>query len=176
MVAPVTVNPSPLIMDPMAAGSLQNPVVRPLLVVSSSPFQSLASNRPIPASAVFFPWGGEPGGHSPPLADRFPWRRYPGQGHYADSHPHDRFHRTDRGRSEYQPDRAVRQRKEYGRSRAGAGKTRRKAGRSGVRAARHRLPNRDLPPNGNSSDETLFLANRRTALGRFRIRALRLGG
>jgi hypothetical protein len=39
VVAPVTVHPSPLIMDPVAAGELQNPVMRPLVVVSASPFQ-----------------------------------------------------------------------------------------------------------------------------------------
>jgi hypothetical protein len=37
--APVTVHPSPLIMDPVAAGKLQSPVMRPLLVRSASPFQ-----------------------------------------------------------------------------------------------------------------------------------------
>ncbi len=40
--APVTVHPSPLIMDPVAAGKLQNPVMRPLLVRSTSPFQITA--------------------------------------------------------------------------------------------------------------------------------------
>ena len=39
VVAPVTVHPSPLIMDPVAAGNRQNFVVRPLVVVSASPFQ-----------------------------------------------------------------------------------------------------------------------------------------
>ncbi len=39
VLAPVTVHPSPLIMDPVAAGALQNPVMRPLVVVSTSPFQ-----------------------------------------------------------------------------------------------------------------------------------------
>jgi hypothetical protein len=39
VVAPVTVHPSPLIMDPVAAGELPNPVMRPLVVISSSPFQ-----------------------------------------------------------------------------------------------------------------------------------------
>ncbi len=42
VVAPVTVHPSPLIMDPVAVGELQNPVMRPLVVVSSSPFQITA--------------------------------------------------------------------------------------------------------------------------------------
>jgi hypothetical protein len=42
VVAPVTVHPSPLIMDPVAAGNLQNPVVRPLVVVSALPFQITA--------------------------------------------------------------------------------------------------------------------------------------
>jgi hypothetical protein len=37
--APVTVHPSPLIMDPVAAGKLQSPVTRQLLVNSPSPFQ-----------------------------------------------------------------------------------------------------------------------------------------
>ena len=40
--APVTVHPSPLIMDPVAAGKLQTPVMRPLLVRSTSPFQITA--------------------------------------------------------------------------------------------------------------------------------------
>ncbi len=39
VVAPVTVHPSPLIMDPVATGKLQTPVMRPLLVRSTSPFQ-----------------------------------------------------------------------------------------------------------------------------------------
>jgi hypothetical protein len=39
VVAPVSVHPSPLIMEPVAAGKLENPVVRPLVIVSSSPFQ-----------------------------------------------------------------------------------------------------------------------------------------
>jgi hypothetical protein len=37
--APVSVHPSPLIMEPVPAGALQNPVMRPLVVVSASPFQ-----------------------------------------------------------------------------------------------------------------------------------------
>jgi hypothetical protein len=47
--APVTVHPSPLILDPVAAGNLQNPVTRPLVVVSASPFQitSVQSTNPL---------------------------------------------------------------------------------------------------------------------------------
>jgi hypothetical protein len=37
--APVTVHPSPLVMDPVPAGRLANPVMRPLVVVGPSPFQ-----------------------------------------------------------------------------------------------------------------------------------------
>jgi hypothetical protein len=39
VVAPVTVHPSPLIMEPVAAGKLDTPVMRPLVVVSSTPFK-----------------------------------------------------------------------------------------------------------------------------------------
>jgi hypothetical protein len=42
VVAPVTVQPSPLIMAPVAAGKLESPVMRPLVVVSSVPFQITA--------------------------------------------------------------------------------------------------------------------------------------
>src|SRR5208283_911278 len=47
--APVTVHPSPLIMEPVAAGNLQNPVTRSLVVVSASPFRitSVASTNPL---------------------------------------------------------------------------------------------------------------------------------
>ena len=49
VVAPVTVHPSPLIMEPVAAGNLPTPATRPLLVVSSSPFQitSVESTNPL---------------------------------------------------------------------------------------------------------------------------------
>ena len=39
VVAPVTVHPSPLIMDPVAAGVLGSPLMRSLVVVSATPFQ-----------------------------------------------------------------------------------------------------------------------------------------
>ncbi len=39
VVAPVTVHPSPLIMDPVAAGKLATPVKRPLVIVSATPFR-----------------------------------------------------------------------------------------------------------------------------------------
>ena len=39
VVAPVTVHPSPLIMEPVAAGKLETPVMRPLVVISPLPFQ-----------------------------------------------------------------------------------------------------------------------------------------
>jgi len=49
VVAPVTVHPSPLIMEPVAAGNLPNPVTRSLVVVSASPFQitSVESTSPL---------------------------------------------------------------------------------------------------------------------------------
>ena len=37
--APVSVHPSPLIMEPVAAGKLETPVTRPLVVISPLPFQ-----------------------------------------------------------------------------------------------------------------------------------------
>jgi len=48
VVAPVSVHPSPLIMGPVAAGNLQTPVTRSLIVVSASPFQitSVESTNP----------------------------------------------------------------------------------------------------------------------------------
>jgi hypothetical protein len=42
VVAPVTVQPSPLIFDPVAPGTLAAPMTRPLVVVSSTPFKITA--------------------------------------------------------------------------------------------------------------------------------------
>ena len=100
--APVTVHPSPLIMDPVAAGKLANPVMRPLVVVSASPFQitRVESTDPrfrcdLPAAAA---------ATLQRLAGRLPWRRHAGQGRHANSHPDNRFGGADRGRSEHQLD------------------------------------------------------------------------
>jgi hypothetical protein len=61
VLAPVTVHPSPLIMDPVAAGELQNPVMRPLVVVSSSPFQITSVASTIHRLPVLFLGGDLPG-------------------------------------------------------------------------------------------------------------------
>jgi hypothetical protein len=57
VVAPVTVHPSPLIMEPVAAGKLEKPLMRPLVVVSSSPFQITAVESSDPRFRCDVPTG-----------------------------------------------------------------------------------------------------------------------
>ncbi len=57
VVAPVSVHPSPLIMDPVAAGRLETPVMRPLVVVSASPFQITAVQSTNPRFRCELPAG-----------------------------------------------------------------------------------------------------------------------
>ncbi len=58
--APVTVHPSPLIMDPVPAGKLVNPVMRPLVVVGPSPFQITSVESTDPRFRCVLPAGAGP--------------------------------------------------------------------------------------------------------------------
>ena len=57
VVAPVTVHPSPLIMEPVAAGKLASPVMRPLMVVGATPFQITRVESSDPRFGCNFPTG-----------------------------------------------------------------------------------------------------------------------
>jgi hypothetical protein len=57
VVAPVTVHPSPLIMEPVAAGKLDSPVMRPLVVVSSVPFRITSAESTDPRFRCDIPTG-----------------------------------------------------------------------------------------------------------------------
>ena len=161
-------------MDPVAAGKLQNPVMRPLVVVSTSPFQITSVESTNPRFRCDLPLAAA--SHIPPIAGRFPWRRHAGQGRHANSHPDNRFGGADRGRSEHQLDSARRcgkdGRQEAGRKQAGEQrrKPEEKGGRSGVSGPPARLQATIFHATGVLAMIRHALCSRRIDTGRFRGR------
>ena len=155
VVAPVTRASFAADHGPRGGGQAANPVMRPLVVVSTSPFQITRVESTNPRFRCDLPRGR--GGHNPPLARRLPWRRHAGQGRHANSHSDNRFGGTDRGRSEHQLDSARRRGKD-GRqagppraSRSRASRSRAPDGVDPVFGPPARLPSHDLPPHRSSS-------------------------
>ena len=128
-------------MDPVAAGKLETPVMRPLVVVSPSPFQITRVESTNPRFRCDLP-AARPAATVHRLPVVFLGGDTPGKVEHADSHSDNRFGGTARGRSEHQLDPARRRGKTADEGRPKASRSRQaggRAGRSGVWAARHGL-------------------------------------